>query len=193
MLFIKMEDEKIDDNIIKVLNQFNQINEYNSEQVKSILSEIENKNIINLTKKSFEIIYRNLGTEMRENKLTFSKFLCELTLLKLLYSKNTKKIILVCGINVLLPLFEFLYFEKNNETNNNENFTIAITLLKDILLIIFNDESNLSLGENDNFFQSLRLLIDNYNNDEIIILTDFIFYIIKQYKNINKYNNFLII
>ena len=100
---------------------------------------------------------------------------------------------MVCGINVLLPLFEFLYFEKNKETNNNENFTIVITLLKDILLIIFNDESNLSLGENDNFFQSLRLLIDNYNNDEIIILTDFIFYIIKQYKNINKYNNFLII
>ncbi len=100
---------------------------------------------------------------------------------------------MVCGINALLPLFEFLYFEKNNTNNNNENFTIVITLLKDILLIIFNDESNLSLGENDNFFQSLRLLIDNYNNDEIIILTDFIFYIIKQYKNINKYNNFLII
>ncbi len=79
-----MEGENIDDNIRKVLDEFNMINEYNSERVESNLSEIENKNKINLTKKSFEIIYRNLGTEMRENKLTFSKFLCELTLLKLL-------------------------------------------------------------------------------------------------------------
>ena len=93
-------------------------------------------------KSSFEIVNRKIGKELIENNLNLSKFIYLLKLLKILYSKNKKKILLICGINVLLPLFEYLY-----------NIEIS-------------DENNIKLTEETNFFQILRLLIDEYNNKE---------------------------
>ena len=60
-------------------------------------------------KSSFEIVNRKIGKELIENNLNLSKFIYLLKLLKILYSKNKKKILLICGINVLLSLFEYLY------------------------------------------------------------------------------------
>ena len=150
-----MEGENIDDVITHILN-YKTDNSFNEEMLKKI----EEKN--NVKKSSFEIVYRKIGKELRENNLNLSKFIYLLKLLKILYSKNKKKILLICGINVLLSLFEYLY---NIETKD-ENVNLALDQLVEILNIIFSDENNIKLTEETNFFQILRLLIDKYNNKE---------------------------
>ncbi len=153
-----MEEEDIDDVITHILD-YKTDNSFDEEMLKKI----EKKN--NVKKSSFEIVYRKIGKELRENNLNLSKFIYLLKLLKILYSKNKKKILLICGINVLLPLFEYLY---NIETKD-ERVNLALNQLVEILNIIFLDENNIKLTEETNFFQILRLLIDKYNEQEIKI------------------------
>ncbi len=70
-----MEGEDIDDVITHILN-YKTDNSFDEEMLKKI----EKKN--NVKKSSFEIVYRKIGKELRENNLNLSKFIYLLKLLK---------------------------------------------------------------------------------------------------------------
>ena len=83
----------------------------------SCLIEINEEEINKIELNPFEKIYRNLGKEIRENKeenINLTELLEIVKELKKLYLENTKKILLIGGVDVLLPIFEILYKQKNN-------------------------------------------------------------------------------
>ncbi len=80
-----MEGEDIDYVITHILNNYKTDNSFDEEMLKKI----EKKN--NVKKSSFEIVYRKIGKELRENNLNLSKFIYLLKLLKILYSRKKRK------------------------------------------------------------------------------------------------------
>ena len=99
---------------------------------KSCLLEINEEEINKIELNPFEKIYRNLGKEIREKKeenINLKDLLNTVEELNKLYSENTKKILLIGGVNVLLPIFEILYKQKNNIKKSEFN-SILIELCR---------------------------------------------------------------
>ena len=117
------------------------------------------------TKSTFDLIYRYLGDKIRKDELTLQDLNSKLNLL------NTNNILCLGGIEVLLPLFEFIY-KKNNDKEENEINEI-IKKLSDILKFIFNDKKIIELAELNNFFSILILFIEKYKENQIEILSSF--------------------
>ena len=132
---------------------------------KSCLIEINEEEINKIELNPFEKIYRNLGKEIREKKeenINLKDLLNTVEELNKLYSENTKKILLIGGVNVLLPIFEILYKQKNNIEKSELN-SILIKLNK-ILVKIFSEEDTIYLSEKFNFFHILKLFIEEYDD-----------------------------
>ena len=163
----------------------------------STLIEINEEEINKIDLNPFEKIYRNLGKEIREKKeenINLEDLLKIVKDLKQLYLKNEKKILLIGGVNVLLPLFEILYKQKNN-TEKGEFNSILIEL-NEILVKIFSEEDTIYLSENFNFFHILKLLIEEYDEEKLKLFSNFISKIINMFvKNdeleIHKFPNFI--
>ena len=123
------------------------------------------------TKSTFDLIYRYLGDKIRKDELTLQDLNSKLNLLNILYKKTTNNILCLGGIEVLLPLFEFIY-KKNNDKEENEINEI-IKKLSEILKFIFNDKKIIELAELNNFFSILILFIEKYKENQIKILSSF--------------------
>ena len=137
---------------------------------------------------SFKNIYRELGKKIREKKeenINLGYLLEIIIKLKKLYSKNSKNILLDGGINVLLPIFEILYKQLNNN-NDETQFNNILKELTEILRLIFKNMNNIRLAENFNFFQILKLFIEEFDDNKIKILSTFIPIVIE---NIEKQEN----
>ena len=164
---------------------------------KSFLIEINEEEINKIELNPFEKIYRNLGKEIREKKeenINLEDLLKIVQDLKQLYLKNEKKILLIGGVNVLLPLFEILYKQKNN--TENRDFNSILTELNEILDKIFSEEDTIYLSENFNFFHILKLLIEEYNEEKLKLFSNFISQIINKFVGndeleIHKFPNFI--
>ena len=146
------------------------------------------------TKDTFDLIYRYLGEKIRKNELTLQNLHSKLNLLYILYYKSTEKILCVGGIEVLLPIFEFIY--KMNDKDTNEINEI-INKLSEILTHIFKDKKIIELAELNNFFSILNLFIEKFTKNQIKILSSFYSNIqnIKKYKSLylftQRINNIL--
>ena len=146
------------------------------------------------TKDTFDLIYRYLGEKIRKNELTLQDLLSKLNLLYILYYKSKEKILCLGGIEVLLPIFEFIY--KINDKDTNEINEI-INKLSEILTHIFNDKKIIELAELNNFFSILYLFIEKFTKNQIKILSSFYSNIqnIKKYKSLylftQRINNIL--
>ena len=90
---------------------------------------------IKSTKTTFDLIYRYLGEKIRKNELTLQDLNYKVNLLYILYKKRTEKILCLGGIEVLLPIFEYIY-----KNNNDKDFDEIIKQLSEILKDIFNDK-----------------------------------------------------
>ena len=169
----------------------------NENENESILIENNEEEINKIELNPFEKIYRNLGKEIREKKeenINLEDLLKIVQDLKQLYLKNEKKILLIGGVNVLLPLFEILYKQKNN--TENRDFNSILTELNEILVKIFSEEDTIYLSENFNFFHILKLLIEEYNEEKLKLFSNFISQIINKFVGndeleIHKFPNFI--
>ena len=147
---------------------------------------------IKSTKTTFDLIYRYLGEKIRKNELTLQDLNYKVNLLYILYKQRTEKILCLGGIEVLLPIFEYIY-----KNNNDKDFDEIIKQLSEILKDIFNDKRIIELAEMNHFFSILSLFIDKYKENQIKILSSFYSNIqnIKKYKSLylftQRINNIL--
>ncbi len=163
----------------------------------SCLIEINEEEINKIELNPFEKIYRNLGKEIREKKeenINLKDLLNIVKELKQLYLKNTKKILLIGGVNVLLPIFEILYKQKNNIEESE--FNSILIELNEILVKIFSEEDTIYLSENFNFFHILKLFIEEYDDEILKLFSGFISKIIEilntsDLLEIDKFPNFI--
>ena len=66
---------------------------------------------IKSTKTTFDLIYRYLGEKIRKNELTLQDLNYKVNLLYILYKQRNEKILCLGGIEVLLPIFEYIYIK----------------------------------------------------------------------------------
>ena len=71
---------------------------------------------------------------------------------------------LIGWVNVLLFIFEILYKQKNNIEKSE--FNSILIELNEILVKIFSKEDTLYLSENFNFFNVLKLFIEEYDDEK---------------------------
>ena len=140
---------------------------------------------IKSTKTTFDLIYRYLGEKIRKNELTLQDLNYKVNLLYILYKKRTEKILCLGGIEVLLPIFEYIY-----KNNNDKDFDEIIKQLSEILKDIFNDKRIIELAEMNHFFSILSLFIDKYKENQIKKLSSFYSNIhnIEKYQSLNNFS-----
>jgi hypothetical protein len=140
---------------------------------------------IKSTKTTFDLIYRYLGEKIRKNELTLQDLNYKVNLLYILYKQRTEKILCLGGIEVLLPIFEYIY-----KNNNDKDFDEIIKQLSEILKDIFNDKRIIELAEMNHFFSILSLFIDKYKENQIKKLSSFYSNIhnIEKYQSLNNFS-----
>ena len=141
---------------------------------------------------SLNLIYGEIGNEIRENKINFEKLFMEIRLLNIIYSKLNDKEYIITELNCLLPLFEILY--KNQEKNKTNEYTLILKELNEILKKICLNQNSIFFIQNNYFFQIFELFIEKYDNEQKEIILEFISLIIKEINKINQngnYNNLL--
>ena len=154
-------------NIDKLIEE--SINPNNIDNIDNLIENINSyEGKLKFSKKGIDFIYRYLGEKIRKKELNEDDLFTMLDLLNCLYSKSRQKILCLGGINVLLPIFEVLY--KNNNFKTKE----ILSKLSSILINIFSDKSSIDLSEKTHFFSILSLFIEEYDENQIQIITKFI-------------------
>ena len=154
-------------NIDKLIEE--SINPNNIDNIDNLIENINSyEGKLKFSKKGIDFIYRYLGEKIRKKELNEKDLFTMLDLLNCLYSKSRQKILCLGGINVLLPIFEVLY--KNNNFKTKE----ILSKLSSILINIFSDKSSIDLSEKTHFFSILSLFIEEYDENQIQIITKFI-------------------
>ncbi len=149
---------------------------------------------------SFINIYRELGKNIREkneNNIKFEYLHKIITNLKNLYTNNKKSILLIGGINVLLPIFEIVYKQLKISNDKNKINTI-LNELTEILKKIFKKIDAINLAENFNFFQILKLFIEEYDDKQLEIFSNFIHTVIdiigkQENDELEQFSNFILL
>ena len=104
-----------------------------------------------LEKEKIYYILRIIGSMIREGNINYDKFYNLISLLNILFNIKEKNIFLLGGVNILLPLYEFIN-NNYNEIKNKFNEKDIFSLLFEIIKILMSDDKNSQNFFYTNFF-----------------------------------------
>ena len=138
---------------------------------------------ITLEKEKIYYILRIIGSMIREGNINYDKFYNLISLLNILFNIKEKNIFLLGGVNILLPLYEFIN-NNYNEIKNKFNEKDIFSLLFEIIKILMSDDKNSQNFFHTNFFSYLTFFLNIVESSNyILIIKSYINQIKKKFTN----------
>ena len=152
--------------------------------IKDILNLLSEQ--ITLEKEKIYYILRIIGSMIREGNINYDKFYNLISLLNIFFNikeKNKTNIFLLGGVNILLPLYEFIN-NNYNEIKNKFKEKDIFSLLFEIIKILMSDDKNSQNFFHTNFFSYLTFFLNIVEpSNYILIIKSYINQIKKKFTN----------
>ena len=149
--------------------------------IKDILNLLSDQ--ITLEKEKIYYILRIIGSMIREGNINYDKFYNLISLLNILFKIKEKNIFLLGGVNILLPLYEFIN-NNYNEIKNKFKEKDIFSLLFEIIKILMSDDKNSQNFFHTNFFSYLTFFLNIVEpSNYILIIKSYINQIKKKFTN----------